>query len=124
MQDRIFEIVWDYDEDNIWDTLASLSAEEKNELLKKADGKDWNSENMRDEDLFETFKRFLHHNNLSPEQFFGLPVEVMVESSMNDDEVTDFLTDTYGFFIEGFLRSDGDMLDDEAYEEYADRRRE
>jgi hypothetical protein len=41
-----------------------------------------------------------------------LPTEVEVSDNMSDDEVADYLSDTYGFLVEGFsLPMDNDDID-------------
>lgn len=41
-----------------------------------------------------------------------LPTEVEVSDNMPDDEVADYLSDTYGFLVEGFsLPMDNDDID-------------
>lgn len=42
----------------------------------------------------------------------SLPKEVEVSDNMSDDEVADYLSDTYGFLVEGFsLPMDNDDID-------------
>lgn len=42
----------------------------------------------------------------------SLPTEVEVSDNMSDDEVADYLSDTYGFLVEGFsLPMDNDDID-------------
>ena len=41
-----------------------------------------------------------------------LPTEVEVEDGMSDDEIADYLSDTYGWLVEGFsLPMDDDDID-------------
>ena len=41
-------------------------------------------------------------------QNVNLPKEVEVSDNMSDDEVADYLSDTYGFLVEGFSLPMGD----------------
>ena len=42
----------------------------------------------------------------------SLPTDVEVSDNMSDDEVADYLSDTYGFLVEGFsLPMDNDDID-------------
>ena len=43
----------------------------------------------------------------------ALPTEVEVPNGMDDDEIADYLSDTYGFLMEGFsLPMDDDDIDE------------
>ncbi len=101
----ISDIEWDWDDDLIANTLDYMSREDKETLLKTATGKDWDLSNMDDDDVWDAFSDLLHHNKLTPEQFFNLPEEIEVDEDWEDEEIGDYIGNEYGFCIKGFTKS-------------------
>ena len=60
--------------------------------------------NMSTEERHDWAYDAFHHNRKSLAEFMGLPEEVEIPDSIADDEdmITDWLSDEYGFCIEGY----------------------
>jgi hypothetical protein len=107
----VSNIDWDYDDDNIWDEIVSgLDYEIK-------DGKIQVSRTCKfhePEEVFDMISEALHHNSVTTKDVFNLPDEVEIDTNTigdSDEDITNYLTDTYGFFIKGYAKStDVDMI--------------
>lgn len=95
-------IKWDVSEEEILTALDSLTAQEASKRLEIPYS---TYANMTTSERHEYALDAFHHNLEQRAEFIGLPDEVMLpEEAINweDDEITDYLSDEYGYFINGY----------------------
>ena len=102
----VTNINWAWDEDDVFNEMVSMSEEDKAKFVKMARGEEIRVSCMTDEEILDDFQDGLRHNRITPEEFFNLPESVEVDADWSDEDVTNYLCDEYGFFINGYARSD------------------
>ncbi len=103
----VSNIEWDWDEDNLWDQLMDMTAEEKSDIF----GID--ASTMSDDDIFDAAYDKLRHGKVSEESVFNLPETIEVDEEWDDEAIAEYISSEYGFCIYGFARSDDKKSEDE-----------
>lgn len=94
---RAVNIEWDVDLEDAMNKLDSLTIEEANETLKTA----FNSKKDLEAVVRGFYKPHLYPKYIA--ELMGLPTKVKVPKNLTDEEeISDWLTDTYGFCHKGF----------------------
>lgn len=93
-------IKWDIDIEEAYELLDNMTAEQAAKALEIP--KDMYA-NMTTEERHDYAYDAFHHNRVSLEEFVGLPDEVEIPEGLTDDEdISDWLSDEYGYCHEGF----------------------
>lgn len=109
-----YDILWDFDEEEILEAIDRLTYQTAAEILGLPKER---YANMTTSERHDVALDVFHHRPGAADELFGLPEEVEIPqefgiTSEQDDfgEVTDWLSDEYGFFIKGYRvkRGDGD----------------
>lgn len=104
---KAFNINWAVDMDEIMEYVGSMTCEEAASALEIPKER---YENMNDEERNDYIYDMFHHHKLDKAEFMGLPDEVEIPKEVeveflekdNDfDIITDYLSDTYGYCIDG-----------------------
>lgn len=96
-------IQWDYDFDEIYEKLDSMSAENAAEAL----GISYERyANMTTEERHDYAYDLFHHCPGAACEFLGLPNEIEIPAELTDEEdISDWLSDEYGYCHKGFALS-------------------
>lgn len=95
-------IEWDVSDEELLTVLDAMTAETAAEKL--GIPKDTYA-NMTTEERHDWALDAFHHNSTSRSEFVGLPDDVELPEGAEeweDDEITDYLSDEYGYFINGY----------------------
>lgn len=100
------DIEWDIDMDEIYEKMDEIAIDKAAEILGISAVRYGNMTPSEQHDLiYDT----IHHNRKSmfmAEELFDLPEEIVLPDELKDtDDITDYISDTYGFCIEGYTLS-------------------
>ena len=98
---KAFNIKWMIDLDEVYEKLDDMTAKKASEEL----GISYDTyANMTTEERHDYAYDLFHHNRVSLDEFMGLPDEVEIPEPLqrNDEDISDWLSDEYGFCHEGF----------------------
>ena len=97
---KAYDIEWDFDEDQIFERIDETESEEMAEIIGISVEK---YESLTQEERYDwAYDKFRHCPALLDE-FMGLPDEVDIPLELVDDEdISNWLSDEYGFCHEGF----------------------
>lgn len=99
---RVYNIEWDVDAEDICEYFGECSSEKAAELLGiTAEAYDA----MADDETTKIIMAFARANPKKIWELFNLPEEIEVCGDMTEDEVSDYITDTFNFCHAGFSLS-------------------
>lgn len=98
---KAYDIKWDIDVEDAYDKLDDMTSEKAAEALDLPKEKYANmTTSERHDYAYDAF----HHNKVDLAEFMGLPDEVEIPKSVgtNDEDISDWLSDQYGYCHDGF----------------------
>ena len=105
---KVFDIHWDYSRDDVRDMLDRLGISEtckKFHLNPKFVPKD-------DGVVIDFCIEQLHHGRATVYKAFDLPESIEVPASWSDEDISNYLSDKYGYYHNGFSRSDDEEVNE------------
>lgn len=92
-------IQWDLDINEAREILDSMTAEEAAETLEIPLHR---YANMTTEERHDYAYSKFHYYPITLNEFLGLPFEIPIPENIEDDDIADWLSDTYGYCHKGF----------------------
>ena len=114
---EIKDICWVYDSDNISEQLYDMDPEAFSRLMEKSGSVAASDQNFSVEDAVDYVRDAMHHGRLTTEDVFGLPDRLTIEAEdvaeWKDEDVTNFLEERYGYFVDGYARDSSAISTDD-----------
>ena len=98
---KAFDIIWDFDMDEVYERLDDMTAKQASESL----GIPYDQyANMTTEERHDWAYDLFHHNRVCLDEFMNLPEEIEIPYDLvgDDDLITEWISDEYGFCIRGY----------------------
>ena len=101
----VCNIQWDWDRDSVEFVLEELENVDATIKRFKLDIPTVQATEDCYEELIDLCCDSPRHNKVTPEDIFGLPNTVEVPGTFCDEQITEYLSDEFGFCIKGYARS-------------------
>lgn len=99
---KVYNIQWDIDIDEALERLSEITPQDGAKLLQVSEE---TYAAMTTEERNDYAESLFRHNPALLEECMGLPDEIVLPETLTEDEdIADWLSDTYGFCHKGFLR--------------------
>lgn len=97
-------IIWDINENDIFEAIDELPSSDAAILLQISHN---SYKKLNREERCYYFRDAIHHNRIDAAELVGLPDEVDIppEIGTNDEDIANWISDEFGYCIEGFAIS-------------------